>query len=172
MNNNICVVCGKKFKSKRKARFCSKKCNAKEYYSRLEIKKRAKEYYSRPKIRKRHNEHMKEYYSKPEIRKRHNEHMKEYYLRPEIKKRKKEYSKEYNQKRVIPYHAIEDFFMYASRTKFNSVEELKITALNYTKATCSIEGNCEIQKRIFEDERFELYCSLIERRLSGAKKDG
>ena len=155
MNNNVCVVCGKEFKSKRKARFCSKKCNAKEYYSRLEIKKRAKEYYSRPKIRKRHNEHMKEYY-----------------LRPEIKKRKKEYSKEYNQKRVIPYHAIEDFFMYASRTKFNSVEELKITALNYTKATCSIEGNCEIQKRIFEDERFELYCSLIERRLSGAKKDG
>ena len=187
MTESICVVCGKKFDAYRKAKYCSSKCYRsipevkerrkeyqKEYYSRPEVKKKQKkqkkEYYSRPEVKKKHNEHTKEYYSRPEVKKKHNEHMKEYYSRPEVKKKHNEYMKEYHLTRVCPSRAVNDFFKYVYRNRFNSVEDFRQTALNYTKATCSIEGNCKIQKRIVEDERFELCCDLIEKRLSGAKK--
>ena len=96
-------------------------------------------------------------------------YIKIYYSRPEVRQRiRKNYLT-----RVYPSQSVEDFFEYAKRNfkKFKSVEEFKQTALNYTKATCSIEGNCKIQKRIVEDERFKLCCDLIERRLSGLERN-
>ena len=57
-------------------------------------------------------------------------------------------------KHVSPSVAIDDFFKHFTRARFHSIEELEQTLLNYSKAACSIEGNCDILGVLRKDKRY------------------